>query len=102
MTTTQTISSQRYRDESIVQEKRESGDRVVSVVTIDLDGTEYRVVVDGHHSLQYCIDDGIEPELVEVTDSDTRSCADDDPQQWLENRYHDSDYYDILTGQDIW
>lgn len=105
MTTTQIISSQRYRDESIVNEKRLADDRRVSLVTVEVDGTEYRVITDGHHSLQYCLDDGLEPEYEDVTDTlDTldRERLESDPEVWLEEHWIDSEYHDPFTGQLIW
>ena len=46
-----TISTQSYLDEKLVQKKLENDDFEAFYVTLKLDGTSYRYVVDGHHSI---------------------------------------------------
>ena len=96
------ISSQRYRNPEIVEAKRQSGDYEVSLVSIEIDGVEYDVVVDGHHSLSAAITDGVEPDWTYVggelqAEADNMSAED-----FLAAHYNDSDYYDVATGNSVW
>lgn len=90
------ISSQRYRDEKIVEEKRASRDYTVSVVTVDALGVS--VIIDGHHSLSAALYDGVEPQLVECTCSEMLPC-DSDIESWLASHWIDSDWHDPITGE---
>jgi hypothetical protein len=96
-----TISSQRYLDDDVVDAKRANRDYAVLVsAPIEYNGNVFRVVLDGHHSLAAAKLDGITPEFDEAT------LQQDDAQglpaeQYLEIKWIDSDYYDVMTGNDV-
>lgn len=76
------ITNQGYVDPTIVEAKRADGDYVVQVSPVIVDeqtGGRYRIVIDGHHSLEAARLDGVPPQLVE-------------------GGYGQSDYFDIATG----
>ena len=61
------ITTQSYRDDAKVAEKQEAGDYVVLVTPeFSFDGDVARAVLDGHHSLEAALRDGVEPVLVEA------------------------------------
>ena len=96
------ISSQRYFDEAIVAAKQESEDYEVQLVTVVVDGAEYAVVVDGHHSLEAARRDGVEPNYVYVggeiqAEADTMSA-----ENWLLQHHMGDDYFDVATGRAVW
>ena len=100
-----TISSQRYRDDQIVDAKRAARDYAVLVSPeFALDGQTYRVVLDGHHSLSAAMEDGAEPDYREATlmDTDAILLLSDDVQRFLEATHMGDDYYDISDGSLIW
>lgn len=86
------ISSQRFLDESIVEQKQASEDYTVQFALVEVEGQEYMVVVDGHHSLAAAILDDVEPELEEC-DAETAAFANRDPEAFLEQHHHGDDYY---------
>lgn len=64
------ITNQSYLDPDIVNAKRMIGDYCVQVSAILTDpntGVQYRIVIDGHHSLAAARADGVEPILQEAT-----------------------------------
>lgn len=78
----QLITNQTYTDPNIVAQKRADADYEVQVSPVIVDaqtGGRYRVVIDGHHSLEAARLDGVAPQLVE-------------------GGYGSSDYFDIETG----
>jgi hypothetical protein len=98
-----TISSQKYLDDSIVAAKRAAADYGVSLVPVTLDGDDYLVVCDGHHSLAAAKADGEEPDFT-VLDRSNELCqhARRDPQGFMASHQHDAEWYDIATGKDVW
>jgi len=86
------ISSQRYLDENIVKQKQANEDYTVQYALVEVEGQEYMVVVDGHHSLAAAIWDGVEPELEEC-DAETFAFAARSPEAFLEQYHHGDDYY---------
>lgn len=97
------ISSQRHLDEEIVEAKRAAKDFDVTLgKVIAVDGVEYQVVIDGHHSLAAAIADGAEPEyhVATVTECDREGIQ--DVEEYLEAHWVDSDYYNIDTGSSVW
>jgi hypothetical protein len=75
------ISSQAYINDEIVSEKSEAQDYTVQVSPVfAIDGQEVRYVIDGNHSLQAALIDGVDPELEEydASDYDAISYLDDD------------------------
>ncbi|MBI9080240.1 MAG: hypothetical protein JEY79_10945 [Pseudodesulfovibrio sp.] len=97
------ISSQRYINEEIVAEKIEAADYVVSVSReFGIDGETYRVIIDGHHSLEAATRTGSTPEFEEV-ETETDSLLDiDDINGFLDDHYVDCYWYNIETGREIW
>lgn len=100
------ISSQRYISEEIVAEKIGSEDFEVQVSPVfEIDGQQYRVVMDGHHSLEAAMQSGVEPVWCEQDASDNDHIAlleSGEVEDFLAVAHVDSDWYDIQTGRDIW
>jgi hypothetical protein len=100
------ISSQEYLNDEVVEQKRADKDYMVSVSPVfAVDGEEYRVVVDGHHSLAAALADGVDPEYHEVTEQeDDRICllSDGRIEEFLETEWIDSNWHDVFTGREIW
>lgn len=97
------ISSQRHIDDAIVETKRAAKDYDVTLgKVITVDGVDYQVVIDGHHSLAAAIADGVAPEhhVATVTECDREGIQ--DVEEYLEAHWVDSDYYDIETGSSVW
>ena len=97
-----TISSQAYRDDEIVAEKLANRDFTVFVTpAFEIDGEEYRVITDGHHSFEAAKLAGVAPEFVEQTVMDNDNVAMIESgkiEMFLEHAYVDTDWYDIETG----
>jgi len=102
----QTISAQKFRDEATVEAKRAAGDYEVFVSPVfEIEGEQFRVIMDGHHSMEAAILDGVEPDFIEQSarDNDTVALiAAGDIDDFLAAHRNDCDYYDIATGHDIW
>jgi hypothetical protein len=99
------ISSQRYLDDSIVDAKRDAADYECVVSPLfQIDGEQYKVLLDGHHSYAAAVADGVAPVLVtaDATDHDAVSLLDADVGLFLEAVHMGSDYYDLATGKDVW
>ena len=61
------ISSQRYTNDEIVASKLASQDYTVTLSpAFAVDGIEYQVILDGHHSLEASRLAGVDPEYVEA------------------------------------
>ena len=99
------ISSQRFLDQEIVQGKIDNNDFEVQVSTVfEIDGTNYQVIMDGHHSYHAAIQSGHKPVFVEqsVYDNDNiQLLLDGNKEDFLFAVYIDSDYYNIETGKNI-
>ena len=95
------ISSQRYLDEEIVTTKQAAHDYTVQCAVVIVEGVEYMVVVDGHHSLEAAKRDGVEPDLEEC-ESETFRFAGRNPELFLEQHHHGDDYYYCATGRTVW
>ena len=97
-----TISSQAYRDDEIVAEKLANEDFTVYVTPVFvIDGEEYRVVTDGHHSFEAAKLAGVDPVFVEQSISENDNIAmleNGQIDMFLEHAYVDTDWYDIETG----
>ena len=97
----QYISSQRFLDDHIVEEKKAALAGIESV-TIPcsyvgiIDGIEYAMVVDKHHTMAAAKLLGI-PVFFKVGHDSENLIGDD----LLVARYIDSDYYDIETGHNV-
>ena len=101
-----TISSQRYINYDIVNEKIENKDFVVIVSPVfEVDGESYRVILDGHHSLAAAMACEIDPVYVEAnaTEHDAillLECGRID--DFLRAVHMGDDYYDIDTNVTVW
>ena len=97
------ISSQRYTSDETVEAKRDAEDYEVTLgKVITIDGDEYRVLIDGHHSLAAAIADEVDPVYVYAT---TETCDREyieDIDEYLESHWIDDNWYDIETGSCIW
>lgn len=81
----QLITNQIHLDPEVVELKRLQHDYTVQVSPVIMDvvtGKQYRVVIDGHHSLEAARLDGVAPELVD-------------------GGYGESDYFDAETGSPL-
>lgn len=101
-----TISSQRYLDEEIVAAKIAAGDFDVAVSpSFEVDGETFRVVLDGHHSLEAARQVGVAPIYTEYTATEHDAIAlldGGDIEAFLEAVHMGDDYYDVATGLTVW
>ncbi|KAA8385464.1 ParB/RepB/Spo0J family partition protein [Acetobacter tropicalis] len=106
MTNVITISSQKFLDEEIVAEKIAAEDFTVFVSpSFEIDGEEYRLMLDGHHSFAAAKEAGVEPVIIEQdgTDNDTICLLNaGNIDDFLAVNRNDCDFYDISTGRDVW
>ncbi|WP_428031469.1 hypothetical protein [Ancylobacter sp.] len=101
-----TISSQRFLDDAIVEFKRGATTYIVKVSpAFEIDGETFRVVLDGHHTLEAAKLDGVEPGYEEQTASQNDFVGllnagniDD----FLAMAHFGADYFDVETGIDVW
>jgi hypothetical protein len=59
---------QSYLNPEIVEHKREAEDYTVQIITVQVDGEDAALIVDGHHSFHAARLDSVEPEFVEFND----------------------------------
>lgn len=81
----QLITNQSFLDPEIIKQKQLTKDYIVQVTPALPDpdtGKVYRIVIDGHHSLEAARIDGVAPEFVE-------------------KGYGDTDYFDAMTGGNL-
>ncbi len=98
------ISSQQFRDESIIEDKRNAGDYTVLISPVFVvDGVEMQVVMDGHHSYDAAIADGVDPVFVTATaqTNDSVLLLESGVDAFLESQYNDCDWYDIKIGKTV-
>jgi hypothetical protein len=97
------ITSQSFRDEAIIAEKRAAKDYEITVSPkFEIDGDVYRVLIDGHHSFEAARLDGVEPECREATSQDHDAIGlleRGDIAGFLDALYHGEDYRDAYTGK---
>lgn len=96
-----TISSQRYLDPAIVSAKSAIQDYTAYYVTVRVDGVEYDVVLDGHHSLAAAKQDGADVEWEHLKDMQ-READRMGAEDFLAAHHLGDDYYDIETGLGVW
>ena len=96
------ISSQRYIDDDIVEQKIAAEDYVVTIATVEHDGQVYEVVVDGHHSLEAARRTGNSPIWVDADYNHQTEIDCIGFDNWLNQHQNDSDWYDIETGHNVW
>ncbi len=95
------ISSQRFLDDEIVEAKRAAEDYTVAVAQVVVDGVEYQVVVDGHHSMAAAKADGVAVDF-EACHPESQAHANRDPLGFLEQNHAGDDYYFVATGHLVW
>ena len=96
------ISSQRYINDATVEAKRAASDYAVMVGReIEIDGVTCRIVIDGHHSLEAAMLDGVEPEYVYATLQDCDREGIENLDEYLGAHVVDSDYYYIDNGREV-
>lgn len=98
------ITSQHYLDDAIVAAKIDAQDFEVAVSpAFEVDGVEYVVVLDGHHSLAAAIAAGVAPVIVERGESeDDRVALIGDADDFLAACWMDGEYIDASTRRAIW
>lgn len=100
------ISSQRYVDEDIVNEKIRAGDFDVYVTPeFEFEGELYRVLTDGHHSLMAAYSSGEKPHFIEqdIRDNDAIIYIEKgDIETFLEISNNGDDWYFVDTGKNVW
>ena len=95
------ISSQKFLDQNVVDEKIAAEDYTVLLATIIIDGNEVEVVIDGHHSLAAAKQAGVEPDYQYAVYNYQREVECIGLDSWLEQHWIDCPYYDIETGTEI-
>jgi hypothetical protein len=100
------ISAQEYRNEATVAEKLAAADFTVFLSPVfEIDGEEYQVVLDGHHSYEAAVQAGVEPEfeIQSVRDNDTLALLEEGRvEDFLELHIIDGEYRHIATGKAVW
>jgi len=98
---TTTISSQRYLDDTIVDSKRAAQDYKVDYVDVTVEGIDYRVIVDGHHSLAAAREDGaaIDWRHNETLQQEADSMG---GLAYLDAHWAGDDWYNVETGANEW
>jgi hypothetical protein len=99
------ISSQRHLDSDTVEAKRDAKDYgIVVSPAFSVDGVEYRVLIDGHHSLAAAKADGVNPvvHVATATECDKIALLDESVDAYLEVAFMDDDWYNVATSKRIW
>lgn len=97
-----TISSQRFLNEDLVNQKISHSDFDVFVSPVfEFEGAEYRVLLDGHHSFAAAKESNNDPIFIEM-DSSQHDAIGLEPGLFLEVVHMGDDYYDTETGIDVW
>lgn len=100
------ISAQEHRDDEIVAAKIAAGDFEVQVSPVFVvDGVEYQVVVDGHHSFEAARVAGVDAEFVIQTARENDTIALLDRGQvgdFLAAHMIDGEYRFAETGNYVW
>lgn len=89
-------SAQSYREQRIIEEKRENKDYAIKVAYIADDDNMIAMLVDGHHSFEAAKIDGVDPEI-EIVESEYKSLED------YVIAFNDlSNPVNIVSGKEIW
>lgn len=100
------ITSQHHIDDEIVAAKIAAGDFEVQVSpAFEIDGVEYRVVTDGHHSLAAALEAGVDPTIVEQTNTDNDKIGlltSGNIEGFLEACWMDGEYQYAVSGKAVW
>ena len=96
------ISSQRHLDADIVAVKRSAKDYSITLgKVIEIEGAEYRVLTDGHHSLAAAQLDGVEPVAHITTSTESDREGIEDVTAYLESHWMGDDWYNVMTGERV-
>lgn len=97
------ITSQRYLDQETVESKMGAEDYDVTVSPVFvIDGADYQIIIDGHHSLAAAIADGVAPALKVANSSnfDAIGILDaGDVEGFLAASWMGDDWFEFATGQ---
>lgn len=94
------ISSQAYRNEEIVEEKRKNKDYKIYVTPeFTVNGVTYQAIVDGHHSYDAAELDGAKIEIEIYHEYDYQ--LNNNPIDFLEGYMIDTMWYNIDTFIDV-
>lgn len=96
------ISSQKFIDEEIVQEKLEAEDFTVTLATIEANGETYQILIDGHHSFEAAKRAGVKPIYQEAEYNYQAEVDYLGFDRFLEAHWVDSEWYDVETGNGVW
>lgn len=100
------ISSQRYIDDDIVASKLAEGDFTVKVTPpFEIGGEKVQAITDGHHRLRAAADAGKAPKFITdsaQTNDRVNLLKQGKIDDFLQSAYHDSPWYFVDTGVDIW
>lgn len=100
------ITSQSFRDDSTVEEKRANKDYEVKLSPVfEVDDEEFQVIIDGHHSFEAARLDGVEPEFEIATDRDHDAIGmieEGRVDDFLQAVSHGEDYRNAYTGAFAW
>jgi hypothetical protein len=89
------ISSQRFLDQDVIDQKIADNDFVVTLATISDD---YQIVIDGHHSLEAAKQAGVEPIFIESEYNYLAEVECIGFDNFLAAHYVDSAWYNIESG----
>lgn len=100
------ITSQQFLDSDIVDAKRADADYAVVLSPIfEIDGEEFQVILDGHHSLAAALEDGVDAEFKIATVSDHDAVALIEAGQiddFLNATHMGDDFIDAITRNFVW
>ncbi|HYE51825.1 MAG TPA: hypothetical protein VEB20_19685 [Azospirillaceae bacterium] len=103
---TQIITSQHFLSDEIVEAKSAARDfRVLVSPVFQVEGEEFRVILDGNHSFAAALAAGVEPELVEATATDHDAIGhltSGNVERFLEEMADDLGYIDAATRHFVW
>ena len=91
------ISSQRFLDQDVIDQKIMNNDFVVTLATIS---DEYQIVIDGHHSLEAAKQAGVNPVFVESEYDYLAEVECIGFDNFLAAHYVDSAWYNIESGKE--
>ena len=98
------ISSQKYTNEETVAAKMEemANETYVELPVVDIemkdnDGNDLYSLIDGHHRLAAAKELGLEIRFVEEKESEGLT-----GEAYLDARWMDSDWYDVITDVNVW
>ena len=96
------ITSQDYIDAAIVEEKRASKDYAIMVAEVTVDGEDLLVMIDGHHSLEAAILDGVEPEVQLATAQDHDAIGEYEGCELLDMLQDGPQWIDAVSKTFVW